>query len=41
MNEIDFVDFLFIDNVLFNKDESVRSIQRKKIGIFLFLIMSN
>jgi hypothetical protein len=41
MNGVDIVNFLFIDDVLFDEDEGVRSVRRRKIGIFLFLMMSN
>jgi hypothetical protein len=41
MNNDDFVDFLFVDDVLFDEDKSVRFVQKRKINIFLFLIMSN
>jgi hypothetical protein len=41
MNEVDIVDFLFVDNVLFDKNKGIRFVQRRKIGNFLFLIMSN
>jgi hypothetical protein len=41
INKVDIVDFLFVDDVLFDKNEGVRSVRRRKIGIFLFLMMSN
>jgi hypothetical protein len=41
MNEVDIVNFLFVDDVLFDEDEDVRSVRRRKIGVFLFLMMSN
>jgi hypothetical protein len=41
MNEIDIVDFLFVDNMLFDENKGVRSIQRRKINVFLSLMMSN
>jgi hypothetical protein len=41
MNEIDIIDFLFVDDVLFDEDEGIRFVQKRKIGVFLFLMMSN
>jgi hypothetical protein len=41
MNEVNIVNFLFVDDVLFDEDKSVRSVRRRKIGVFLSLIMSN
>jgi hypothetical protein len=41
MNEVDIVNFLFIDDVLFDEDEGVRFVQRRKINVLLFLIMNN
>jgi hypothetical protein len=41
MNKVDIVNFLFVDDVLFDEDEGVRSIRRRKINVLLSLIMSN
>jgi hypothetical protein len=41
MNEVDIVDFLFVDDVLFDKDKNVCSVWRRKISVLLSLIMSN
>jgi hypothetical protein len=41
MNKVDIVNFLFVDDMLFDEDKSVRSVQKRKINVFLFLIMNN
>jgi hypothetical protein len=41
MNEVDIVNFLFVDNVLFDEDKGVRSVWKRKINVFLSLMMSN
>jgi hypothetical protein len=41
MNKVIIVDFLFVDDVLFDEDENVRSIRRRKINVLLSLIMNN
>jgi hypothetical protein len=41
MNKVDIVNFLFVNDVLFDEDEGVRSVQKRKINVLLFLMMSN
>jgi hypothetical protein len=41
MNEVNIVNFLVVDNVLFDEDKGVRSIWRRKIDVLLSLMMSN